>query len=178
MSMYTEHTKTSHNVNNKESIWETYKNWVIPNFKNGDCFVTLTFQPYVRLDEVECSRDVKCFLNRLNRTIYGKAADNTRKHKSRKSLKCIPVFEENSSQGVHVHMLLGQPDDKSRFDGDFKKLVIDTWYKLGRAGNKKAQDVQASYDIVGVLGYMNKHIKLGDRYLNLDVNNIHLGIQG
>lgn len=168
MLSYSEFTKTSHSVSNKVILKETFKNWVTPNFKVGDCFVTLTFKPTIKFDESSRSKDVNSFLNRLNRKIYGKAFDN-----KTKQLRSCPIFEYNYSDGVHVHMLLERPLDKSRFCGDFDKLVIDTWYSMDNAGIKKAQDVRDCYDVHRVMGYMSKQVKTGDSYLKYDVNNFH-----
>jgi hypothetical protein len=178
MLRHLEPTKTSHSINNKANVIEQLKKWISPHFKDTDCFVTLTFQPYVKLNEIECSRDVKCLLDRLNRAIYGKAGDVRKKRSRSKYLKSCPVFEQNLSEGVHVHMLLERPEDESRFTGDFDKLIIDTWYQLGRSGNKNAQDVRPSYCVEGAVIYMTKQIKTGNGYLNFDFNNIYLDFKG
>lgn len=168
MLSYSDYLKTSPSINNKVVLRETFKNWVAPNFKVGDCFVTLTFKPTIKFDESRCSKDVNSFLNWLNRIVYGKSFD-----KGIKQLKSCPIFEYNYSQGVHVHMLLERPIDNSRFNGDFDKLIIDTWYDMDNAGIKKAQDVRDCYDVQRVMAYMSKQLRIGDSFLKYDVNNFH-----
>jgi hypothetical protein len=168
MLRYSEFAKTSPSVNNKVVIKKALNDWITPNFKVGDCLVTLTYKPSIKFDEARCSKDVNGLLNRLNRIIYGKSFD-----KGLKRLRCCPVFEYNQSQGVHVHMLLERPVDKSRFNGDFDKLVIDTWYRMDNAGIKKAQDVRDCYAIQSLMAYMSKQTRIGDNLLKYDVNNFY-----
>lgn len=169
MSMYTEPIKTSHNINRRAVLKDAFKKWITPNFKTGDCFVTLTFKPSIKFDESSRSKDVSRFLIRLNRRIYGKSFDN-----KVKQLRSCPIFEHNYSHGVHVHMVLERPIANTRFYGDFDKLVIDTWYEMDNAGIKKAQDVRECYDVNSLMGYLSKQVKNGDGCLNYDINNFQL----
>lgn len=168
MSKYVSDINTRCSVNNAQTLPEVFKSWVGENFKVGDCFVTLTFKPTIKFDESSRSADIKRFLQRLNRIIFGKAFDY-----GHKKLNSCPVFELNYSDGVHVHMLLERPEANIRFDGDFDKLIIDTWYSMKNAGIKKAQDVRTCFDVNGALGYMSKQMRTGNKFIWLDANNLN-----
>lgn len=172
MSKYTEPTKTSHSINNKQSVIEALKKWITPNFKKNDYFVTLTFKPTIKFDESSRSRDITHLLNKLNRIVYGKKFD-----KRTKQLKSFVIFENNYSDGSHVHMILERPVDQSRFSGEFDKLITDTWHRMNNSGIKKAQDVRSCFDVDGLIGYMTKQIKTANSLIRLDVNNLS-GIKG
>jgi hypothetical protein len=170
MSVFTQPTKTSHNV--KKSIKETLMEWILPNFKIGDYFVTLTFKPTVKFDDSRRSKDVTHLLNKLNRIVYGKKFD-----KRTKQLKSFVMFENNCSDGTHIHMILERPVDKSRYSGDFDKLIVDSWYKMNCSGNKNAQKVLPCFDVNRLIRYMTKQIKNENNLERLDVNNLS-GIKG
>jgi hypothetical protein len=155
-------------INSGQQLRQEFKKWVEPNFKNGDVFVTLTFKPTIKFDEVKRSLDVQKFLTRLNRTVYGKAFD-----KGRERLNSCPIFEHNYSDGVHVHMILERPAETDRWNGRFENLVMDTWLEMDNAGVRKAQDAGNCFDVSGLIGYMTKQIKTGDKLIKLDANNLH-----
>jgi hypothetical protein len=168
----------SYNLNKNKEIKDQLINWVSPYFKKGDCLATLTYRPDVDNSLVKCSHDVECFLNRLNRTIYGKQADNRKNRPRTKRLNCFSVFEKSRLDEVHIHLLLERPVDCSRYKGGFDKLIIDTWYQLKRSGNKNAQDVRPLDHVLGVIAYLTKQITSRESYQNFDFNNCSFGTRG
>lgn len=171
MSTYTAPTEKTLRAGLRQSKPDSRKeliDWVSPNFNENDYFVTLTFRPNILFDEAARSLDVRHFLNRLNRKIYGKQFD-----RGLKRLKCFPVFEFNNSDGLHVHMLLERPADESRLDRAFEATVIEVWTNLNNGGIPKAQDVRDTFDIKRLLSYMSKQIRTSDKLIRVDANNIH-----
>lgn len=152
----------------QQSSQQQLIDWALPHFSDNDSFVTLTFKPGIPFDEAQRSIDVKQFLKRLNRKVFGKQYD-----KHHKKLKCFPVFEFNNSDGLHVHMLLERPDDTSRLYLPFEATVIETWCSMENTGIPKAQDVQNLYAVKRALGYCTKQIRTPDKLLRVDVNNAH-----
>ena len=132
--------------------------------------VTLTFKPSVSYRLVERSKDVTHFLRRLNTKVYGKAYKN-----GRHQLPCFPVFENNSSGGVHIHMVLGRPLTGERLSRPFEEVVMAEWLTLDYSGVAIAQDVQDCYDLEGWLGYITKRITNAGAVDQLDIKNVCFG---
>lgn len=156
-----------------QNIKDELVKWASVSFagQSSDFFaVTLTFKPSVSYRLVERSKDVAHFLRRLNSRVYGKAYKN-----GRRQLPCFPVFEQNSSGGVHIHMVLGRPHMGEKPGRPFEDLVIAEWLTLDYAGVAIAQDVQNCYDLQGWLGYITKEITHAGAVDQLDINNVCLG---
>jgi hypothetical protein len=113
-----------------------YKEMLLPHFELGDYFVNLTFSPDYYFDDIKAGKKLRKFLDIINRKIYGVAYD-----KGHKFLKSASVFEQNASDGWHIHMLLESPKSTHRFDGDFAQLLVDTWVKNNWGVVHKAQKV-------------------------------------
>lgn len=143
--------------------------WISSHFSDHDLFVTLTFKPDIAFDEAKRSLDVKHFLKRLNRKVFGKGIDRGRQ------LRCCPIFELNHSDGLHVHMVLERPADTSRLNSSFKQTVIDTWVAMDYTGIPVAQDIRDCYDVKRLLYYMTKQIRTDDKLQRIDTNNLYLG---
>lgn len=146
---------------------QQFIDWIAPHFSQRDLFVTLTFNPGIAFDEAKRSLDVKHFMKRLNRKVFGKGTDRGQR------LRCCPIFEFNNSDGLHVHMLLEKPADTSRLSSSFKQTVIDTWVTMDYTGIPKAQDVRDCFDVKRLLHYVTKQIRTDDKLLRIDTNNMH-----
>lgn len=148
--------------------------WIADSFAGKEdnlCAVTLTFKPSIQYHETLRSKDIGHFLRRLNSRVYGKRFVN-----GKARLKCISVFENNSSDGVHVHMFLGRPNDTDRLDRPFEDIVLSEWSKLENAGINKAQKIRDCFNVEGWAGYITKEIKSGDKLSKLDVANMHIAV--
>ncbi len=141
--------------------------WASSNFNVNDHFITLTYRQYVNRNEVERSSDIKHFLNKLNRKVFGMAYV-----KGHIRLKTFPVFEINKSGGLHVHMVVGRPES-ILLSKPLEELAKEAWLSMKCGGSPKAQDVRNCYEVMGLIGYNCKQIKLNDKLLMLDVLNIH-----
>lgn len=146
--------------------------WIVEAFYGQEdslCAVTLTFKPTIKYDQIHRSKDVRHFLNRLNRRVYGKSFTNGAR------LKCIPVFESNLSDGVHVHMFLERPTCSDRLGCSFEEAIHSEWSKLDYAGVRKAQDVRDCFCVGGWADYITKEIRDADMLSKLDIANMHIG---
>lgn len=123
--------------------------------------VTLTFKAACKDDAIKRNADIRHFLYRLNAKVYGKAA-------RRLTLKCLPIFELNASDGVHAHMILGMEQPSDRLSKPFADVVVDTWIALNCAGVRAAQDVQAIYDLSGWVHYVTKEIESFEKLGRID----------
>lgn len=171
MPTYTAPTKNTLQVGLRQSNIQQYrsaiKDMLMPHFKVGDLFVTLTFDAQYKFNEVKHSELLKKFYQKINRAVFGKDYD-----KGRKVLKTVSIAEYNNSQGVHVYMLLEQPEASNRFRGDFAALIKSTWVSMNWGTVKCAQDVKSIYENVGnVIDYMTKQIKTADQLIRMDINN-------
>lgn len=139
-----------------------------PRFSLNDCFVTLTFNEDVQFHEVKHGEKLNRFYHKLNRAVFGKLYD-----RGIKKLNSVSVAEYNTSQGLHVHMLLERPAANERFDGDFEELVINTWVATNYGVVKSAQDVRPVHALEGGVEYMAKQINRADDMLRVDFSHLH-----
>lgn len=148
--------------------------WIVNSFAGKEeelCSVTLTFKPSIKYNDILRSKDISHFLKCLNTKVYGKRFVN-----GKARLKCIPVFENNSSEGVHVHMFLGRPSNTDRLDSSFEDIVMSEWSRLKNAGVSKAQDIRDCFSVEGWAGYITKKIISGNMLSKLDVANMHIPV--
>ena len=94
------------------------------------CAVTLTMKQTlysdgfpIGIDQWQCSRSFKHFMNLLNRQVYGKAF-----YRHYKRLRVIPVLEKSAIGPYHWHITLERPSHVS--ESKFKFLINDTWAKV------------------------------------------------
>jgi hypothetical protein len=152
-----------------------YVEYVLPYFKNNDFAITLTYREteaqhsskYVP-NYQKTSQDIKHFLNIINRKVYGR---QSKSHKKR--LKCVNVFEFNTSTGLHVHMVLENPADWQIPEAEKASLILNAWMSMKYSGSEKANKIFLGYEINGWINYCFKNIN----YYNterIDVANLHL----
>lgn len=72
------------------------------------------------LDDTSASQNFRHFLNKLNRSIYGKAAQ-----RFGKSVTCIPIREGGLGKRWHYHAMIGFPD--AAVHTDLPLLIGEAW---------------------------------------------------
>lgn len=94
--------------------------------------VTLTLRQSVKVNDGYIATDVwltntlasqnlRHFLNRLNRSIYGKASS-----RFGKGVSCIPVLEGGGSKRLHYHAVIDCP--RTNIVLEFPQLVAEHWH--------------------------------------------------
>lgn len=132
----------------------TILKWLLPKYKIGDYFVTLTFGEDYVFDNVRATSKVKLFLQKINRAVFGKAYDQ-----KYKVLKSDFVFEQNASNGWHIHMLLEKPESNKPIVADLQKFILRTWVGINWNVVQKAQKVLVIDETLEkVIDYMTKQI--------------------
>jgi hypothetical protein len=117
-------------------------------------FITLTTNRPVRQSEFE--ETIRHWLRRLKTAYLGRSA-------AHQEIFVFVVFEKTYSEQLHAHVLI---DDISKLPTEktfkcmepFTKKAIAEWLSLDQAGVRSAQNIQASFDSVGALGYMLKDV--------------------
>ena len=74
----------------------------------------------VWLTDTLASQNLRHFLNRLNRSIYGKASS-----RFGKGVSCIPVLEGGGSKRLHYHAVIDCP--RTNIVLEFPQLVAEHW---------------------------------------------------
>jgi hypothetical protein len=77
---------------------------------------------WIRLDELECKRAFRHFINLLNRAVYNHAF-----HRHGKRMNVIPVLEKERSGRWHYHLAIEPPTHLS--PEIFTALIIDCWLR-------------------------------------------------
>jgi len=108
-------------------------------------FLTLTFRD-ISISEFNARRALRVFVSIINKRLYGKRLNEQTR------LKFVAVLERNSSDGIHFHLLIIEPNDAGKLD--YTKLIpdylIELWKdKIDGAGSnnhwKNAEDRHISY---------------------------------
>jgi len=152
-----------------------YVEYVLPYFKNNDFAITLTYREtdsqhsskYVP-NYQKTSQDIKHFLNIINKKVYGRQSRNYKRR-----LKCVNVFEFNSSTGLHVHMALENPEDWHIPDAEKASLILNAWMSMKCSGSENANKLIRIYEISGWINYCFKDINDYNTE-RVDVANLHL----
>lgn len=117
-------------------------------------FMTLTTNRPLRQSEFE--ETIRHWLRRLKAAYLGRSA-------ATQEIFFFVVFEKTYNEQLHAHVLI---DDISKLPSEktfmcmepFIKKAIDEWTSLDSAGVRSAQDIQASFDSAGALGYLLKNV--------------------
>ena len=124
-----------------------------------------------RVDPIDCSTNLRHFLNRLNRSIYGNQA-----RKGLRKLRVLPVLERDKSGRYHYHLHLEQPSDKSGVDLSYH--IMSLWPKTRLAldgfGRRDRNDINLEVD-QGWVAYMTKLRSKEEYGLAFDYLNFHNG---
>ena len=100
----------------------------LPHFPEDETFaVTLTMKQNVmidgyhhRLDRISASKNLRHFLNRLNRAAFGNAA-----RRYERTVRVIPALERSHSGRLHYHLAIQNPRSETPFF--FKQRIKDCW---------------------------------------------------
>ena len=87
--------------------------------------VTLTMKQFSQgqwIDEISCSVNLRHFLNRLNKKVFGNGFGRYRKR-----LQVVAVQEWSSTHRLHLHLIISRPDQLNL--AQFVALVRDCWSK-------------------------------------------------
>lgn len=120
-------------------------------FREGDCFVTLTFKPGYRADRITQTKDLEVYLRHLSHKVFGK-----RFRKKRRQLKCFPVFERSHRDGWHIHMLMERPNDSRLNSAAFDDAVKGVWTRMHCGGTFETQDIRPITDPERLIRYLTK----------------------
>ena len=134
-------------------------NWVSPYA------LTFTFKQRVqnhKLDVITASQNIRNFVSRLNRKIFGNA------HKRfLKALKFFPVIEYDQDKRFHVHAIIDKPDTIN--SELFFELIKKSWSKTKFGYDHiHIQPVTSN----GWLLYMTKFKQKNDYGLSIDWMNV------
>jgi len=164
---------------NPATLKTDYATWLTPFFTTGDCAITLTFKSHYKQYKTGYrpnydlyAKHIRHYLNVVNRTFLG----NEWKA-GRRKLKCVYTFEQNSSYGVHAHMLLERPPlhriDKNKHAYHLRSI----WAEMKHTGEMDCTDFQEVYDVKGWLQYIFKDVRKTDAFtVTYNVDDWHLTV--
>ncbi len=113
-----------------------------------------------RLDEIEASKNLRHFMNRLNSEVFGKAFKRFGKR-----LQIVPVLERSSSGRLHYHLILENPYRETPVL--FERMIEKEWAKT-RYG---VREVHVHYSVdQGWVDYITKFKSASD---GIDWENFH-----
>jgi hypothetical protein len=140
----------------KEIIEKTLE-WLVSKRIPNPLSVTLTVKQRIegqfrksfssKVDKESLSVNIRHFMNRLNKSVYGSSFNRYDKR-----LSVIPVFEGNDLIRNHIHLTLQRPDHIDLVT--FEKLISDSWLKT-KYGYQNIC-VKEIYDYRGWLDYQLK----------------------
>lgn len=139
-------------------------NWVGCIDETSHIAVTLTMKQtaqHQKLDIYLASKNLRDFLNRLNRSIYGNAAK-----RFKKKLQVLAVQEISKSQRLHYHLLIKVPERITAVD--LSEAINYHWVRTNFAYNENV--VKPCYS-VGWVKYMLKDIT---KTAELDIENTNI----
>jgi hypothetical protein len=134
------------------STKKTIAEWLIKNSWRSIWGISLTFKQarrqqniWVQIDETQAKRAFKHFLNRLNRSLYGR---NFRQYGRR--LKVIPVLEKTRSGRWHYHLAIEAP---AHIDAkEFARRIRQAWYQVDWAYEE--MDIQPNANAAWITEYL------------------------
>lgn len=115
-----------------------------------------------RLDEIQASQNMRHFLTRLNKTIYGAAFTRYNRR-----IDVVPVFEYDKSDKLHYHLIIKVPNRIS--EDQLRTLILTCWMKTNWGLWQTKSDKTYSG---GWLRYITK--KTTYDFANIDVQNTTL----
>jgi hypothetical protein len=118
----------------------------------------------VALTEQSASQNFRHFLNKLNRSVYGKAAQ-----RFGKGVSVIPVLEGDADKRLHYHAIIDCP--RAELIADLPVIVAEAWRSTQWGYHQT--DIQAGADR-GWLNYMTKLRDKPDFADSIDWMNFHL----
>jgi hypothetical protein len=117
----------------------------------------------IDLTPERCSRNVRHFLNVLNRLVYGNATK-----RFGQAVSILPVIEHDETHRYHVHAAIDCPEHLTV--EAFSAMIREAWYRTD--WGYKYIHIDASAD-AGWVTYMTKRRQKTDYGLSIDWVNFH-----
>ena len=147
----------------KTKLLSEWKNWIeTANIKNPFA-VTLTMRQNLngeKLDRIKAQRNMKHFLNLINKRFFGNAH-----RRYGKKVSVFPILEISYSQRLHYHLIMENPDIDR--DEEFKRIVLSEWLKTDFGYKESA--IKKVYSS-GWKNYMLRNLNMASE---VDIDNIH-----
>ena len=115
-----------------------------------------------KIDIIETSKNIKHFLNRLNRLLYGNAYK-----RFSNAVKIFPVIEYDVDKRFHVHAIIDKPDTIDEIK--FYKAIKQSWSKT-KFGYDHIHIQTITSD--GWISYLTKFAQKPDYDLSIDWMNV------
>ena len=155
-------------------IRKAFRDWVNLDSWQSPCAITLTLRQAIfiegdngrirqSLTQQEASQNFRHFMNRLNRSTFGKAAQ-----RFGKGLAVVPILEGGSGKRLHYHTIIDCP---AKFGGEFHAEILRHW-KATDWGYHQT-DCQHGADR-GWLNYITKFRDKADFVASIDLMNLRL----
>jgi len=117
--------KTRHSYREQLIEWIRFDHWsstfaVTLSMRQCVTVPNGTLQATIWLDQSSAGQNFRHFLNKLDRSVFGKAAT-----RFGKQVGCIPVIEGGGDKRLHYHALIDCP--RPELVADFPLLVADHW---------------------------------------------------
>lgn len=119
------------------------------------------FSDFEYLNEISSSKNLRHFMNVLNKKIY-----KNRFSRYQKKLQIFPVLENSVTDRLHYHLIIEKPSDIDLMS--FKSMIRSEWHKT-RFGHREVH-IQDSID-QGWIDYITKFHTSTDQ---VDWENVHL----
>lgn len=159
---------------NRELIRKAFRDWVDIDRWQAPCAVTLTLRQAIFTDgdngrcrlsvtPVAASQNFRHFMNRLNRSAFGKAAQ-----RYGKGLAVVPIMEGTQDKRLHYHAIIDCPE---QFNGSFQSEIVRHWQATNWGYHQT--DVQHGADH-GWLNYITKFRDKADFVASIDLMNLRL----
>lgn len=130
---------------------------VLPNFTSDEAMaVTLTLKQTIwhdgivkRLDRIEATKNLREFLNRLNRLYFG---NKVKRYNQR--LDVFPILEKSYDGRLHYHLTIRnpEPENPELLDERIRKCWEQTYF-----GDRQI-DVQQTHNVSGWNAYISKRL--------------------
>lgn len=182
---YDGNIKSNYNVTSKRYVIDDLTEWISENYFENAYAVTLTMKQaayvqaeneliwgYEDIDVIKASKNLRYFLNRLNKSVYGKKATN-KNPMQRKRLKTIPFFEGSVYGKTHLHYHLILQRDCNQSEEDFYDAIHNLW-RITDFGQKEVE-IKPIDEFDDWLGYCTKEKSQEHFGNNIDVMNLYLG---
>lgn len=159
----------------KAALRSSFRKWVNVAAWNSPFSATLTLRQSIivsegdvshriTLTDLSASQNFRHFLNKLNRTLYGKSAQ-----RFSRGAAVVPVLEGGNGKRFHYHAVIDCP--RSDLVPDFPMVIADAWRSTQWGYNQTLIEPGADR---GWLNYMTKFRDKSDFATSIDWMNIRL----
>lgn len=161
-------------VGNRNLIREEFRQWVDIDRWHAPCAITLTLRQAIwcegdggrirrSITHEYASQNFRHFMNRLNRSAFGKAAQ-----RFGKGMAVVPILEGTQDKRLHYHALIDCP---GQLNGSFQSEIVRHWAATDWGYHQI--DCQQDAD-TGWLNYITKFRDKSDFVSSIDLMNIRL----